>query len=216
MAAEVYSSGAHISAKAMFSRAIALDPTNGVALLGLGFMFENMGYGDLRIPNYEDAVEVLQQAVAVDPGLHEARLRLAINLQRLDRGLDAAQQLQLVIDSDDASDWVLSLAYQEFARIYVAREAYDQARKVLERGVERLPEESKLSLQLAYVYERSQRQYQAGEAAKEATGDGLSARFLYLQVPRQLEQGEGGWVEAATERLPALATALGSGDRVGS
>lgn len=209
MAAEVYGSGAHLSAKAMFTRAIELDKANGVALLGLGFMYENMGQGDNQTPQYADAVQMLEKAVAVTPGLHEARLRLAVNLRRVERGWDAGKHLQMLLDRDDVPTWILSLAYQELARLYLEAEAYDQARRVLERGVRKLPNESKLSLQLSYVYERTQQQYQAAQAAERATGETLSARYLYLQVPQQLEESATLWTEEAAGRLPALATALG-------
>ena len=208
MAAEVYGSGAHISAQTMFGRALELDQSNGVALLGLGFMYENMGQGDNKTPKYEDAVRMLERAVEVSPTLHEARLRLAINLARLDRGWEGAKQLQLLIDRDDVQPWIASLAYQELARLYLKNEAWDQARKVLERGVEKIPQDSKLELQLAYVYERCQQQYQANRASARATGESLSARFLYLQVPQMVEESAVAWTDAATEHLPALAAAL--------
>ena len=118
MAAEVYGSGAHISAQSMFSRAVELDETNGVAMLGLGFMYENTGRGDTQTPKYEDAVRMLERAVAVAPELHEARLRLAVNLGRLERGWDGGKHLQLLIDREDVPPWILSLAYQELARLY--------------------------------------------------------------------------------------------------
>ncbi|MDX1643220.1 MAG: VWA domain-containing protein [Thermoanaerobaculia bacterium] len=216
MAAEVYSSGAHISARTMFEQAIRLDKTNGVAKLGLGFMLEGMGQGDQKTPRYEDVVEVLEEAVAVDPALHEARLRLAVNLGRVGRDVEAGQHLQLLIDRDDVPDWLSSLAYQELARLYMKKNAWQSAKKVLERGREKLPGESKLALQLAYVYERCGEPYHAAQAAEAATGDSLSARFLYLKVPRLLEQAGMAWTEMATARLPALSKALGrSGTGVG-
>lgn len=208
MAAEVYGSGAHISARAMFDRAIELDGTNGVALLGLGFMYESMGQGDLKTPRYEDAVERLEQAVEAEPTLHEARLRLAINLGRVGRDVDAGRHLQLLVDREDVPSWVLSLAYQELARLYMKKGAFEEARRVLERAVERLPGDSKLSLQLAYVYERCRQPYEAARASERAIGDSLSARFLYLKVPQQLEQAGTAWTEMATSRLPALSAAL--------
>lgn len=208
MAAEVYGSGAHISARAMYERALQLDATNGVAYLGLGFLFESMGEGDVKTPSYEDAVETLERAVAVEPTLHEARLRLAVNEGRIGRDASAAEQLRLLIGRDDVPDWILSLAYQELARLYMKKESWETARKVLEEGRERLPAESKLALQLSYVYERCQQPYLAAKAAKEATGESLSARFLYLKVPQPLDQAGMAWTEVATSSLPALSAAL--------
>jgi VWFA-related protein len=208
MAAEVYGSGAHISAQGMFARALELDATNGVALLGLGFMYESSGRGDHKTPRYEDAIHVLARAVEVEPDLHEARLRLGINLGRVGRMREGAAHLHSLIDRGDTPPWIASLAYQELARLYLNSESYDQARRVLERGVEKIPEDSKLALQLAYVYERCQDQRQANRASAKATGQSLSARYLYLQVPQAVEESSVAWLAAATKNLPALAAAL--------
>jgi tetratricopeptide (TPR) repeat protein len=192
----------------MFSRALQLDPSNGVALLGLGFMYENMGQGDNKTPVYADAIGMLERAVAVQPDLHEARLRLGINLGRVDRTREGMVQLSTLIERDDVPPWILSLAYQELARLYLEAENYEQARRVLERGVEKVPEDSKIALQLAYAYERSQDQRQANRASEKAIGQSLSARYLYLQVPQLVEESSVAWTAAATKNLPALAAAL--------
>lgn len=212
MAAEVFESGAHASTLRMLRSAIELDPGNGAAFTGLGFMLETTGR-DENIPTYVNAAEAFQQAVDVAPEIHEARLRLAVNLGRIERGLEAGQQFNQLIDRSDVPDWILSLAYQEFARLYVEVGDYEQARKVLERGVERLPEEPKLALQLAYVLERCQQQYQAKRAIERAGQGGTAARYLYLQVPQVMsELAAGEWRERATGRLPALAAALATAE----
>jgi len=209
MAPEVYSSGAHISAMMMFDRAIDLDRNNGLALTGLGFMLETTGREE-RTPTYQDAVELFERAVALDPHLHEARLRLAVNQRRLERFLEAGQSLNLLIEGENVPDWITSLAFQELATLYSGLGHYDKARKVLERGGERLPEESKLALQLAYVNERLQRQFQASKAIDRARGGGTAARYLYLQVPRMRDAEEAEkWKERAQNQMSSLAAALG-------
>ena len=209
MAPEVYGSGAHISAMLMFDRAIDLDENNGLALTGLGFMLETTGREE-PTPTYQDAADLFERAVAVDPDLHEARLRLAVNLRRLERFSEAGQSLDLLIGGENVPAWITSLAFQELATLYSALGYYDKACKVLERGVERLPEESKLALQLAYVNERLQRQHQASRAIERARGGGTAARYLYLQVPQTLDaDGEEQWKRRAQNQMSSLAAALG-------
>jgi tetratricopeptide (TPR) repeat protein len=208
MAPEVYESGAHISAMRMFDRAIELDQLNGVALTGLGFMLETTGREE-RTPTYEDAVALFERAVAAEPDLHEARLRLAVNLQRLERHAEAGREFNTLITSEGVPDWVTSLAFQEMATLYSGMGDWDQARKVLERGTERLPEETKLALQLSYVNERLQRQYQATRAIENARGGGTAARYLYLQVPQPVSAEKAGkWKERAETQMSDLTRAL--------
>jgi tetratricopeptide (TPR) repeat protein len=172
-------------------------------------MLETTGRGE-RTPTYQDAVDLFARAVAVDPDLHEARLRLAVNLRRLERFSEAGESLGLLIETDEVPDWITSLAFQELATLYSGRGYYDKARKVLELGVKRLPEESKLALQLAYVNERLQRQVQASRAIEKARGGGTGARYLYLQVPQRLDaEGADKWRERAKNQMSSLAAALG-------
>jgi VWFA-related protein len=209
MVPEVYESGAHVSAMSMLRRAIELDVRNAAALTGLGFLLETTGRED-RVPTYEDAVAMFERAIRVQPELHEARLRLGVNLGRLGRGLESGRQLNRLIEAEDVPDWISSLAYQELARLYLQSGQCDEARRVLERGRERMPEESKLALQLSYAYERCQRQAQAKRAIRAAEGGGTAARYLYLQVPQAIMAFSGGpWRERAESQLPALAAALG-------
>lgn len=146
LGADVLRTRARRSAELILQRALALDSSNALAALGLGALYEKQA-------SYERAVPLLEQAVAADAGLAEARLRLAVNLHRVGRSQEATSHFQSLLRSG-APPWILSLAYQEQARLYMSLQQWDRARSTLSAGVERFPGDERLIIQLSYVLER--------------------------------------------------------------
>lgn len=138
----------------LLERSLALDPMNEAAHLSLAAYYEKFG------GPYERAVEWLDQLVLRRPDSREGRLRLAINLLRLEGPAaaawplareDAAHHFERLI-ADPQNDWISSLAVQELARLH--RERPEQAAALLEEALERRPDDSEIGIQLAFVYDR--------------------------------------------------------------
>lgn len=189
----------------MFERALELDPHNRSALLSLAVGLESLC-------EYDKTVEALERLVTIDPGFAEARLRLAINLYRTSQVTEAVRLLQGLID-EGRSDWILTLAYQELARIHLDAGRYRAATHVLDQAVRRRSNEGSLWVQLAYALDRS------GQGMAESTvgffgqetlrAGGTSARSRY-QAATTHDQGQArqSLLRSATARLPALAQSI--------
>ncbi len=204
-------SAQQLPAAEMFQQAVELDSRNIAALLGLASIYE-------KNAQTESAVKVLRRALEAEPGNREARLRLALNLKRLDQTEEATKLLDELAAATDPS-WVTPLAIQELARVHSDRGRTAEAEKVLRKGVERFPGDTRLKIQLAAVLDR---RGAAGEAtaivekilASSATamtseGSGASDRFLYNTVrPEAFEPARSFLAENSKSRLPVLAQAL--------
>jgi len=138
----------------LLEKSLALDPGNEPAHLSLAAYYEKFG------GPYVKAVEWLDQLVLRRPDSREGRLRLAINLLRLDSSAAAnwphaqedavAHFEQLLRDPED--DWISSLAAQELAR--TRRSAPGRAAVLLEELLARRPDDPELLIQLTYLYDR--------------------------------------------------------------
>ena len=133
-----------------FSLACSLDPGHAPAHLGRGIVLEKRA-------RYLQATEALDRAVAAQPDLAEARLRLAINLARVEQEGEALRQLE-TLRASDAPAWVKALGYQELARLHGRRDRPDVALQVLQEAVSAVPNSTKLNIQLAHYAERVRRQ----------------------------------------------------------
>lgn len=157
----------------VFKRALHFGPRNEIALLGLAFNHEKIG-------DWERAVEYLSALVDAHPQHGEGRLRLAVNLRRLERTKAAQRQLEEILAGEHRR-WVLSLACQELARHHTARGDFEEAEKILAAGIERLPGSQKLYLELAFLHEA-----QARPDEVRATLDAMSLRELSnTETPRR-------------------------------
>ena len=122
----------------LFQRALAVDGTNEAALLGAAMDLEERG-------RFGKALPLLGRLYGAHPENAEGRLRYAVNLDRVGRSSTAMTLLQDLLDTA-APAWVLSLAHQTLARMLMDTGQWDRARTVLERGVERHPEDQTLAV----------------------------------------------------------------------
>jgi tetratricopeptide (TPR) repeat protein len=174
-------SAQQLPAAEMFQKAIALDGRNVAALLALSTVYEKNAQA-------ESAVKLLRQTLQVEPANAEARLRLALNLKRLDQDAEAHKLLEGLM-ADKEPSWVTPLSYQELARLDGERKkgGAPEAEKVLRQGIERFPDDLRLRIQLAVALDR---RGAPGEAtaliekalAKPAPREAGAARYLYNAV----------------------------------
>jgi len=192
----------------MFQLAAEMDPRNTAALLGLATVFE-------KNARYEVAVDTLRRLLQADPDHAEGKLRLAVNLRRLDKTGEALPLLQELASSAKADDWVADLAAQELADLHRETGKLDAARAVLEAAVQRFPSDPRLYVQLASVLDRAGQARTAQDlmdkvmALKQQQTPETAARFLYNTVRDQTFQAARRFLdENAQSRLPVLAQAL--------
>lgn len=209
-----------LPAAEMFYRAVALDPRNTAAMMGLCIVYE-------KNSQYQSAVDLLRKVVDLDPGYSEARLRLALNLKRLGKTDDARKRLAELAEGKDA-DWVTVLAAQELARVYIEQSSPAGAQKVLEAAIQRFPNDARLYVELAAVLDRKGEMRSAQAvmekvlALKPSAGD--AARLLYNTTRQEtFAQARQFLDENARSRLSLLAEALSvpnhagiAAERVGS
>lgn len=191
----------------LFDRLIRLDRTLPEALLGVGAIDERYG-------RFDAAVKQLRQLVEVDPANGEGRLRLAVNLVRLDRW-EEAEGLLRELAEDTAQRWIRSLAVQELARGLVARGDLEGAREVLRRGLLELPGDQRLRVQSAFVLDRMGHVRAAAELLEGVGGDGpapgAGARWRYSRWPSfDVAAHEARLADLASAAAPTLAVALGA------
>ena len=190
----------------VFNSALQLDRSNPAALIGVASVFEKHG-------QYDSAVKYLERAVAEHPDQAEAQLRLAVNLARVHRGAEGKKILRTLIQREQA-DWVISVAYQELGRQLADEGDLEKARAVLEDGIERLPGDPTLPIQLAYVTERSgQRWFDIATPLRSPDeGVDMSPRYVYSRMPKEsLEQMRAELVEYRGDRQAALVRVLNGG-----
>jgi len=199
-------SAQQLPAAEMFQQAVELDARNTAALLGLAAIYEKNAQPG-------SAVKYLRRALETDPGSAEGKLRLALNLKRLDQQEEARKLLEELTAAAD-STWVTPLAYQELARLHSDREQTAEAEKVLRRALERLPDDARLTVQLAAVLDRRGEAREATALVEKiltsaATRESVSSRYLYNTVrPEAFAESRSFLDENARARLPVLAQAL--------
>ena len=199
-------SAQQLPAAEMFQQAVELDARNTAALLGLAAIYEKNAQPG-------SAVKYLRRALETDPGSAEGKLRLALNLKRLDQQEEARKLLEELAAAAD-STWVTPLAYQELARLHSDREQTAEAEKVLRRALERLPDDARLTVQLAAVLDRRGEAREATALVEKiltsaATRESVSSRYLYNTVrPEAFAESRSFLDENARARLPVLAQAL--------
>ena len=166
-------------AAALYYQAIRFNPSNVTAYLGVAAIHERHGEYELAIRHFERLIEV-------DPGCHEGRLRLGVNLARAGRLDESADTLRPLLHAD-APDWVASVAYEEAARVEVERGDLQSAYDLLLQAVERFPQDTTLPIQLAYVADRAGSapdDPDLAEALKQGTDqETTSPRYVYSQAP---------------------------------
>ena len=207
-----------LPAAGMFQKAIEMDGHNIPALLALATVYE-------KNAQTESAVKLLRQALTIEPANAEARLRLALNLKRLDQTAES-QKLLEGLTAEKEPSWITPLAYQELARLASGRGKSAEAEKVLRQAVERFPEDLRLRIQLAAVLDRrgaageataliekalelSRTSASPGAGIGAKTGEVSSARYLYNAVRvDEFAQTRTFLDESARSRFQTLAQAL--------
>jgi Tfp pilus assembly protein PilF len=206
LAADLLASGVQSASRSMLDRALALDGRNEAVGLFLAASAERDG-------DYPRAVEVLDRLVQAHPDSAEARLRLGVNLDRVGKAAQARETLQRLI-SEPVPEWVKTVAFQEMVRLQLQDGRQDRAVALLRQAVARLPSQTQLAVQLAYLLERqgsasAAREILAGVKPRPVATDG-SPRHRYGQWPTAaLDQVRRSLTQQSILRLAALARALG-------
>jgi tetratricopeptide (TPR) repeat protein len=163
------------------SRALVYDEGNEAALLALAV--DAGRRGDVRT-----AAGFLDRLVRRHPESLEARLRLGIARDRLGDGAKARQLLSevLAVEPPTEERWLLSLAYQELARLELTADDPGAAARTVEAGLARLPGDEELLLEQASLLDRSGEHGRARETLEAIQGradSGSTPRHRYNQPP---------------------------------
>lgn len=198
------------SSQALLGQALELDPRNEAALLHMAVSFEKVG-------KYPEAIDPLRKLVHLDTKAPAGRLRLAINLDRVGNEKEAARLFERLIAENNPS-WILTIAYEELASVELQEGRLDQAERLLRQGIDRLPGEQRLYIQLAFVLDRQRQPLRAREVLSRlvARGNhgGESPRHLYNRWPsEELQRTRRSLDQGSTVRLAALSGALDRIDR---
>lgn len=192
---------------AVFRRALELDSANRAAIMGIAVSFE-------RRADYERAIQALEQALRLDRENAEARLRLALCTARQEEAdMNTARvELERVIAEEAADPWVRSVAYQELARIYLEEDRTAEAESLIRRGLEELPGDQQLAIQLAAILDVRRRPKEALKVlGKIQTADWnqVSPRQIYDSWPiKGLAEARDTMREMMAVRLPLIADGL--------
>lgn len=200
-------SGVKLQGLGLMLHALDYDPANEAALLGIATVHERSG-------NTHRAAERLMQLLEAFPKHREGRLRMAVNLGRLDSPEQARALLEELL-SEPARDWVAAVAYQELARVHRAAGRTGLAEEVLWDALERYPEDGHLRVQLAFVLDQRRQPQRALSLVQELTAQGDGRPPLEGQPPPRRLYGMGpqeayravlaGLEESAASRTSRLA-----------
>jgi tetratricopeptide (TPR) repeat protein len=188
----------------LFTLATGFDPASMGAHLGLATIYEKNG-------RYDAAVGSLRNTVAVDPMRVEAWLRLGVNLARLGQEDEARRALEPLTK---IATWVGAVAVQELAGMHTKEEQWPAAEAILRAGLERMPNEGALYLQLCAVLDRQGRRGESQELMQRflaiPAAERGTSRLRYNRDPAEV------WAEvrkrldeSSRTSLPMLAQALG-------
>ncbi len=171
--------GSRIAAGHAYNDALAYDPAHPAALISLAIVQESYG-------QYESAADLLLRLHKARPADTQARLRLGVNLRRLDKPRRAAEHLLDAI-SEPGPDWVAAVAAQELASLHAEEKRLDVALQVLEEAIARHPEVQRLKVQLAALLDRAGRGAEAlatlDRLDPSAGSDASSPRLIYSRAP---------------------------------
>lgn len=189
-------------ARSVYEDVLALDEHNASALIGMARTYERLG-------DYSAASGVLERLLTALPDDDEARLRMALCHARMDLADDAAVRLRHLIDHGK-EPWVVVLAYQELARIYLDRRRFQAAAALLEESVRRYPSAERLYLALAYARDRGGDRRGADDALERAPHPKAETpRFTYGRRSQEnREDVRAELMSAGLARLAVLQAAL--------
>ena len=215
VAGQLLAHGNSLETLGILELALEHDSEHPSALLLLAAVYELLG--DSR-----EAVDLLRRLEAVTPARDplgaEGRLRLGVNLGRLGSTRAAAERLESCLPGKRPR-WVRVVAYEELAALHVAEGRPEQAVRLLEQALQRLPRQQRLYIQLAAVHESLGRPAQARAVLDELEArmrrgvgrDRDSPRLRYTEWSQEaIDRSRGLFERAAAARMPALAEALAS------
>ena len=171
-------------AEEVLGHCMRLESREPAVLITLASVEERQG-------RYESAANLMEELLELQPEQHAARLRLAINLARLGQTRKSEQHLRVLTERADG--WVRSVAYQELCRRLIDRGQSTEARTLLEQAVERLPDDEKLHLLLAFTHELEDKPWKARAVLDQWRNRRVQPRFAprhrYAELPLR-ELGE--------------------------
>jgi tetratricopeptide (TPR) repeat protein len=194
-------------------RALTYDEGNEAALLALAVDAGRRG-------NPREAAELLERLLRHHPESLEGRLRLALAETRLGHADRARHRLGEIVATPPASPtngnpgdpWLLSLAYQELARLERSGGEPGAAAQILEAGLTRLPGDGELLLERAALLDRRGEHGRAREtleAVQAQTEGGSTPRHRYNLPPEAAFDRAWNALEAgAAERRRAFGAAV--------
>lgn len=198
------------TSRALFQRALDIDPANEFALLSVGVSLEMHG-------RYWEAVDYYNRLLGVRPDHAEARLRAS--LSRLKGKIPdevefrAVRELEGVARDSSAPEWVRTVAYQELAALHMREERRGEAEKWLREGLELVPTDQTLRIQLASILERRGQRRDAQrllQPIQPRPDGGDSPRRRYDRVATEgLEEGRETMRRMMAARLALLSAGLG-------
>ncbi len=168
-------------AAGLFRRALELDGRNEAAVVGMAVSFEKLG-------RYAEALEHLERAAVLAPENPQVRLRLALCLKRTGEEVRAASELGALL-AGEPPQWILALAYQELVDLRIGRGELAVARRRAAEGLERLPDDPHLPVQMALLLDRDRKRAEATrlvEALQPGPWGEESARYRYTRWPQEL------------------------------
>lgn len=197
-------------AMGLYRRALRFEPKHQDALLGLAVVLEQQG-------RYSQAVPFLADLVELNSGIAEARLRLAVNWNRLGRTAEALEVFEELTHLSQPT-WVVVVAYQEWARGRLKTGELARSRSILEDGAGRFPEDPSMVFGRLYLHERTDPVADASEALSALQlclqQCEPSARYRYARFdPERLDPLRVRLREQANEARPRLREALESSGR---
>ncbi len=195
--------GLWIASRRMLEESLTLDPDQASTLLYLAYWHQRRAATD-------DAVPLLRQLLAVAPQSLQGKLRLAHGLAQQGQTSEADRLLRQVLHQG-GSDWMLTIAYQELARLLLAQQRDDEAVSLLAGAVAHLPSQQRLRIQLAYALDRVGKGHRGSEIVTALPADRgrPSPRNLYSQRPQTAgNDGRQALQRRAMARLPLLTQAL--------
>lgn len=205
---EMLEAGLRNSGAQALTNALALDERNEAARLQLAAHYEKVGL-------YNPAVDNLRRLVEFNPKSAEGRLRLALNWKRTGDLRKAEEGLRRML-SENNPDWTLTIAYTELADLLLEQDRDREAIRVLRQGVDRLPDQDRLAIQLSFALDRQRRFLDARRVLARMTsrdhhlGNGTaSPRHRYARGTRDgVVEARSQVVDAARTREPLLADAV--------
>jgi len=196
-----------------YQRILELDEANAEALLCRAVDLERQG-------KYQAAVDTIERLLRAHPENAEGRLRLAVNRIRLGNPREGKRLLEELMSAppDQTEINPALLARQELVRLLISQDELAEAERLAHEGLERVPGEEKLMLQLALIQDlkrdaRGARATLQPLEERPRPPEPVSARHRYNALPLdRLKAIRDELITNAAGHFADLAAALGRGE----